>query len=167
MKHFIRNMQLGFAALVAVALVAGCQGLPQSRYKDKEYLVFVEPTDLMLQGHDVVALFTDSRITNGDSQYQTHWHDATYYFASAEHKAMFEGNPEKYAPQYGGHCAVAVALGHLSPAYIETWRIIDGKLYVQHNEKALKLWDEDQAGNLVKARHNWPELLAEYNKKAP
>ncbi len=165
MSHIKPLLKLGIICIAAV--LAACQGLPHSRYDGKDYLVFVEPGDLMLQGHDVVALFTDKAITQGDPQFQTRFHDATYYFANAEHLAMFTAAPEQYAPQYGGHCAVAVALGHLSPAYIDTWRIIDGKLYVQHNQKALALWDEDQAGNLVKSRNNWPGLVADYHKKAP
>ena len=34
---------------------------------------------------------------------------AKWRFASAEHRDLFEADPEKYAPQYGGYCAWAVA----------------------------------------------------------
>jgi YHS domain-containing protein len=168
MKYIAKPIRIyALLLLGTVAFLAGCQGLPQSRYDGKDYLVFVEPGDLMLQGHDVVALFNESRIKPGTPEYQTRYHDATYYFSSAENKAQFDGDPSKYEPAYGGHCAVAVALGHLSPAYIDTWKIIDGRLYVQHNQKALDLWNEDQQGNLVKSKKNWPVLLADYGKKDP
>ena len=33
----------------------------------------------------------------------------TYHFASAEHKAAFDKDSAKYAPQFGGYCAWAVS----------------------------------------------------------
>lgn len=155
------------SVLAALTFATGCAGLPKTRYEGKQYLVFVEPETLMLEGNDVVALWKTRTIQKGNPQFQTTWQDGAYWFQSAENLEAFKADPAHYAPQYGGHCAYAVALGHLSPAYISTWEIIDGKLYVQHNEKAKAAWDEEQQKNLADARKNWPGIVADYGKSGP
>lgn len=155
----------------ALLLTACASGLPKTRYADKEFLVFVEPQgpvqNLMLEGHDVVALWNTRTVRKGSAQFQTVYQDSVYYFESAENLAAFKADPGHFAPQFGGHCAYAVAIDHLSPAYISTWEIIDDKLYVQHNEKAKRLWDADKAKLVVDSQKNWPGLVAEYGKKGP
>ncbi len=47
----------------------------------------------------------------GDSTYQVTWQGATWHFATAANRDMFEAQPEKYAPQFGGFCAFAASKG--------------------------------------------------------
>jgi YHS domain. len=159
-------------ALGATLLLSACaSGLPKGRYADKSYLVFVEPqgtvSNLMLEGHDLVTLWNKRTVQKGSAEFQTTYEDAVYYFENAENLAMFKARPAHFAPQFGGHCAYAVGINHLSPAYIATWEIIDDKLYVQHNEKAKRLWEADKAKLVVDSAKNWPGLVAEYGKKGP
>ncbi|NJN14763.1 MAG: hypothetical protein HC813_03915 [Planctomycetes bacterium] len=37
--------------------------------------------------------------------------------------------------------------------------MLEGRLVLQHNKKAYDLWNQDLAGNLVKADRNWPGLV--------
>ena len=60
-------------------------------------------------------------------------------------------------PQFGGYYAASI--NKVSPIEVEWFEILDGRLVLQHNEKAWKLWHEDVAGNLVKADANWPMAL--------
>ncbi len=39
----------------------------------------------------------------GQKEFQQEWQGATWRFSSQEHLALFQANPEKYAPQYGGY----------------------------------------------------------------
>ena len=73
-------------------------------------------------------------------------------FASAE----FMREPERYAPQYGGYCAYATAHGFIARGDPEQWAIVDHKLYVNNNEFAMALWDQDRAGHIIAADVNWP-----------
>jgi len=41
-------------------------------------------------------------------QYQTAYDGALYYFSSKDNMKKFIENPDKYVPQYGGFCAVAM-----------------------------------------------------------
>jgi hypothetical protein len=45
---------------------------------------------------------------------------------------------------------------------VEFFEIIDGRLVLQHNQKAWDLWHQDAAGSLSSANRNWPELVNRY-----
>src|SRR5271156_6893858 len=67
--------------------------------------VNVTITGLALRGYDPVAYFTDGKPIAGDYRITARYNEATYRFASQEHKILFETDPAKYLPQYGGFCA--------------------------------------------------------------
>ena len=63
----------------------------------------VDADGVALKGYDPVAYFTDGRPVKGRQEFQQEWQGAKWLFASREHLAMFQENPDKYAPQYGGY----------------------------------------------------------------
>lgn len=70
----------------------------------------------------------------------------------------FKADPAKYAPQYGGFCAYAVALGKKfdgDPRYAD---IVDGKLYLFVNEEIFKKYKKDSKRILAKAERTWPRI---------
>jgi hypothetical protein len=87
--------------------------------------------------------------------------DATWRFASAEHRELFAANPEKYAPAYGGYCAYAVSQGVTAPIDPEAWKVVDGRLYLNLDRDIQQIWEQDVPGYIAKADENWPKLLAE------
>ena len=113
---------------------------------------------IALHGFDPVAYFTQNRAVKGDAQLTAAYHGVTYEFASKEDQAAFQANPEKYVPQYGGFCAFAASKGAKADIDPHEFAINDGKLYVNNNERALKLFQEDVKGNIEKADHNWPDV---------
>ena len=86
---------------------------------------------------------------------------ATWYFSTQTHKDLFEGDPEKYAPQYGGYCAYAVSQGITADIDPQAWKIVDGKLYLNLDKGIQEIWEKDMAGYITKANTNWPKLLGE------
>ena len=117
-----------------------------------------------LQGYDPVAFFTDNRPVKGDQHFQTQYHGATYYFASAEHKATFEKEPAKYEPQFGGFCAYGTSRGKTVPIKIEAWQIVNGRLLMQYDLDVKTKFNSDPQGNLSKADQNWPGLVEKLGK---
>ena len=113
---------------------------------------------LAIKGYDPVAYFTDSKPVEGDSDYTFKWMDATWRFASAEHRDMFAKDPEKYAPQFGGYCAWAVSQGDTAGIDPDAWKIVDGKLYLNYSKDIQEKWLKDIPGNIKKAEENWPKL---------
>jgi hypothetical protein len=113
---------------------------------------------LALGGYDPVAYFTDGRALKGSPEFSSGFDDALYWFTGAEHRDMFAADPDHYAPQYGGHCAIAIAWGSLAEPDPEAWTIAEGKLYVFAAKQGVALFQQ-QAGNIVvKANENWRQL---------
>ena len=113
---------------------------------------------LAIDGYDTVAYFTEGRPVEGDRAYESEWKDATWRFASAANKALFDADPEKYAPQYGGYCAFAVANDTTASIEPDLWDIVDGKLYLNYSDSVQKKWRADIPGMIAAANQNWPEI---------
>lgn len=114
---------------------------------------------LALAGHDPVAYFTLGRPTPGDPAIESLWRGARWRFASEANRALFEAGPERYAPQYGGYCAWAVAQGYTAPADPAAFRIEGGKLYLNYDRSVQLRWEQDIPGHIRKADANWPKVL--------
>lgn len=112
-----------------------------------------------IDGTDPVAYFTEGRPVEGSSAHTYEWRGATWRFASAENKALFVADPERYAPQYGGYCAWAVSQGYTASTEPEHWSIVDGKLYLNYSASVQKTWETDKPGFISKANANWPRVL--------
>ena len=117
--------------------------------------VNVTTTDLALRGYDPVSYFTDGAPTPGEIDITAEHNGATYRFASAEHKAMFEADPAKYAPQYGGYCAFGLAQGYKFDGDPQVWKIVEDKLYLNLSPKVSTIWQENVPGNIENADAKW------------
>ena len=129
-------------------------------------LVNVNRQGIALQGYDAVAFFTDLAPVRGVPAYSARYQGATYYFASAEHRATFESAPEHYAPRYGGFCAYGASQQHAAPVEISTWQVIKDRLILNYSARVQRTFNKDQEGYLAKADANWPGLV-ESEGKAP
>lgn len=123
------------------------------------YAVFAED-GIAIRGADPVAYFTAGEYTPGSDEFTHDWEGATWQFASAENRDLFAANPEDYAPQYGGFCAYAVSQGGTASIEPTAWKIVDGKLYLNYNDKIQKRWSKDIPGYIAQADENWPGVLA-------
>lgn len=113
-----------------------------------------------VRGYDVVAYFTDGKPLKGDKQFSFEWQGAEWRFASAEHRAAFQAEPEKYAPQYGGYCAYAIAAkDELVSTDPDAWAIVDGKLYLNYSREVQGWWEEKREEFIKQGDRNWPSHL--------
>lgn len=115
-------------------------------------------TGLALQGYDPVAYFTDGAPTKGNWQITATHNDATYRFASEEHKAAFLADPEAYLPQYGGYCAFGAAMGFKFDGDPNYWKVVDGELFLNISQDIQQRWVTDIPGFIQKADVNWSEI---------
>lgn len=120
---------------------------------------------VILDGYDPVAFFTDNQPVKGNPQFRFKYEDATYYFTSQQHLDSFKTAPEKYKPQFGGWCAYAVSLGRVAPIDVSTFSIVNDRLFLQHNQRAVKGWNKDVQGNVAKADKYWPQVSAGKGKQ--
>lgn len=152
---FTRRSVFSAMAAAAGAGLAGA-AIAQSRTGGAPNLMHA---GLGLKGFDPVAYFSDGKPTRGSEAFTTSHNGLTWRFATAANLAMFEKEPAKFLPLYGGFCAWGVAQGKLFDIDPATgWMIADRKLYVFFNVDILKLFRADQAALTARAEQNWPKL---------
>ena len=115
---------------------------------------------IAINGYDPVAYFTESAPVKGDMAHSSDWEGAKVLFASADNKAMFDADPEKFAPKYGGYCAYAVSKGATAPTDPNAWTVHEDRLYLNFSVDVRSIWKQDIPGNVAKADANWPGVLA-------
>ena len=111
-----------------------------------------------ISGYDPVSYFTEGKPQRGSGYHVADYKGVTYAFASEEHKDMFEANPEKYAPAYGGWCAYGVAVGKKFVTDPEVWKIVNGKLYLNLDRGIQSKWNKDIPGYIKTGNENWKEI---------
>jgi hypothetical protein len=144
-----RRELLRGGAAAGIAFVTGALSTPAS--------AAIAETRLAIMGYDTVAYFTDGKPVQGSPEFQTVWHDARWQFASAAHRDLFLSNPDHYAAQYDGHCAMGVSYegGHKDTVDPQAWTIVNDKLYVNHTMHWAEVWRQNKAENISRADKNW------------
>ena len=117
-----------------------------------------DANEVILAGHDAVAYFTDNKPVLGSAEYTAIYNGAIYRFASAENRDTFRASPAKYAPAYGGYCALGTSFGKKFEVDGKAFRIVDGQLYVNKNLQVYETWKKDIPGNIGKADGFWPDI---------
>lgn len=118
------------------------------------------PDGLAIRGYDPVAYFRDAGPRLGKSEFSVRYAGATWRFASAAHKALFEADPERYLPAYGGFCAYGTSRGYLVKIEPEAWSIVDGRLYLNYDLDVRKTWLGRTKTYIARADGTWPRLTA-------
>ncbi len=113
---------------------------------------------LAIRGYDPVAYFRDRGPRLGKPDFTVQHGGATWRFASAEHKALFEADPERYLPAYGGFCAYGTSRGYLVKIEPEAWSIVDGRLYLNYDLSVRAAWLGRTKTYIARADGNWPRL---------
>lgn len=145
------------AGLVTAGAVVGLTGGVAFAAKSEVFTGLVK--GVAVGGYDPVAYFTVSKAVEGSKEHTLSHNGAEWRFSSAENKALFMANPDRYAPQFGGYCAFAVASGGTAKGEPEVWRVVDDKLYLNFSKGVQKRWIKDIPGNIKKGNENWPDVL--------
>ena len=128
----------------------------------------IDNSNVALQGYSPVS-YTDLGLAQkGIKEFKSVYDDVIYYFTSKEQKTVFDNNPEKYLPQYGGFCAFGIYAG--AKFRIDPHKFItkDGSyfLYLSNLElDAKELWlnEKDHKKLISKANENWKKLSKVHN----
>jgi hypothetical protein len=115
---------------------------------------------LAISGYDPVAYFTDGKPIPGKSEFEYRWHNLRWEFANRAHRELFAQDPEHYAPQFDGYCAVGVASSHPHKDTVDptAWAIVDGRLYLTHDHHWLGVWRENTTADIKRGEENWPRV---------
>jgi len=116
-----------------------------------------------IQGYDPVAYFKQGKAVEGKKELSAIYQGVIYNFSTASNKDAFLKNPTSFEPQYGGWCAYAMgAKGEKVEVNPETFKILDGKLYLFYNayfNNTLKSWNKDEVNLKAKAEKNWKKII--------
>jgi YHS domain-containing protein len=159
-----RSLQTSMRVLVlcgAIAALAGCAPLvtqnPGGAISPANVVSMDGNDRVMLKGADVVAYFTDAQYKQGNSSIKSVYEKISFYFVSEENKRRFDAEPMKYMPQYGGYCANGTAYGIPWGGDADTWRVIDGKLYIFGGAQSRDAFLLESQKNLQLAEKYWSE----------
>jgi hypothetical protein len=131
---------------------------------------------VMLLGYDPVAYVTRGQPARGDPAFRVDLPQRSYYFANAEHRAMFVADPGRYEPQYGGFCASGAAYAIKLGSDPTSWTVYQGRLFIFGDVLGQTAWQLDPAWNVRNADAQWPAIrdtgwrqasLAAYANKVP
>ena len=154
---------------VSKTTISGDHGLlaqaaaPAAKKAAPKPKVNVDKSGVILKGYDAVEYVEQNRAAKGDPKFSSTYRTATYYFTSAAHKAAFDKNPAKYAPQYGGFCAESMSRDKLVDIDPNVFFVYKGKLYVCSTAKGAKTFYSNPEVNIKKADKNWETYEPPYN----
>jgi YHS domain-containing protein len=148
--------------LVSLTLaLSGCGAMlaqnPSGSYKPVNAVADNPESRLMLKGADVTAYFTQGKFVQGDVQHRSSYQGVDFRFATADAKALFDKEPARYLPQYGGYCANGVVYGIPWGGDADTWKIVNGKLYIFGGQGSMDAFLLDEKQNLALADKYWQE----------
>lgn len=144
-----------------VLMLSGCTAMeaqnPSSPLKPVNAVQDAGDAHVMLKGHDVVAYFTEGKHALGSLQFQSLYEGVTFRFASAAHKALFDADPAKYLPQYGGFCSNGIVYAIPWGGDADTWMIRDGRLFIFGGAGSKAAFMLDVPGNIALADRYWAD----------
>jgi len=112
-------------------------------------------SQLMLKGHDPVSYFNLKQPAPGNPAIKAVHGGVTYRFVSEENRALFVKNPDKFAPQYNGFCANGMVYAIPLGGNHDTYKIIDGRLFIFGGANSKKYFEMDETRNLKLAEDYW------------
>ena len=114
---------------------------------------------IALEGYCPVAYFAVNKPVRGKPEYASVYRNVTYHFVSADAKKLFDKDPEKYLPAYGGWCAFGMHVKDKFPVDPTKFKIVNGRLLLflaNQNVDALELWNGgDEQQQLTNADAHW------------
>lgn len=119
---------------------------------------------IALGGYDPTQYFAGGLPKRGDASISHVFEGQLYYFTSITNRDLFIADPTAYAPQYGGHCAFAVAEHKSMIADPGVFTIEDGKLFVFQNEEKLEMWKTNSRKFRLLADKRWELEAKNFSK---
>jgi YHS domain-containing protein len=154
----IVSSNLPFAPVAAALVLAFFPG-GSSAGIDNGHFVVEQSTGFAADGYDPVAYFVDQTARAGLPDYEASWMKVTWRFLNEGNRDAFLKDPYVYAPQYGGHCPVALSRGFPAEGSPRTWAIHDERLYFFFSEESLEAFEQDPEAVLTRAEATWNELF--------
>lgn len=113
---------------------------------------------LALEGYDLVSYFRGTAI-RGSPEWEASHQGVAYRFTSERNLHLFQADPDRYLPAYGGWCAYAMGKsGNRVPVDPRIFKLVGGRLLLFNGSgltNALKKWNKQEDKLLRMADANW------------
>ena len=153
--------QIGKEILTIAALVTGLLAAAPASAESLITAIVTDPlSGVAIDGYDPVTYFTDPEPKEGLPDYEYYWGGVPWYFVSAANRDVFMRAPEVYAPQYGGHCLMALSRGYLSDGKPNIYVVRDNRLYLFYSTANRDAFELSETEAAARAEANWPNLSA-------
>ena len=131
-------------------------------------MCFINEQNVAINGYDAVSYHTNDKPVKGNENFKVTFDNVSFHFSNKENKILFEKNPMKYMPQYGGYCAFGMGVKNMKvPTNPETYEVVDGKLFLFFNDvyegkpmNTKMMWDKDREKIHKMADANWKKQMA-------
>ena len=147
------------AIVTFIAYLLLLQSYGQDDLRKKHYNI---KKGIAIEGYDPVSYF-NGKPEEGDEDIKISHKGITYLFANQNDLTRFKANPDKYEPAYGGWCAYAMGeKGEKVRIDPETFKILDGKLYLFYNfwgSNTLKDWNASEHTLKEAGDRNWKKIV--------
>ena len=96
----------------------------------------VDKSSVAIGGYDVVSYYTQDKPTLGKEDFIIKYEGIIYQFSSKENRSLFQKNPERYLPAFGGWCTFLMGIDKQffpptrSRPDPENFKVINDKLYL-------------------------------------
>lgn len=107
-----------------------------------------------LQGMDVVSYFQPGGPVKGRAEFRHDFDGARYLFSSAQNKASFVADPDRWLPQFDGLCTTGLSKGFIGHSDPTVWKIVGGRLYLFSTAERRPA-DAQAAETVARAKENW------------
>lgn len=141
---------------LAIALFQVSYSFAQPKYAPAEQ-------GASFDGYDLVSYYLGEGPTLGKKTYQSSYDGLTLYFASQKNKQIFDKDPERYMPAYGGYCATAVSSKKFIKPNYKIYSLEDDKLMffeVKGFFNGKTHWEKNPQINEIMADKHYKEHLA-------
>ncbi len=164
MKPLNMNTTLYRCTLFSLLLaLGGCSAYfaqnPSSALSPVNAVALPTHDRVMLKGADVVNYFKNGSYQQGLPEFSENLDGVAFYFVSAENKAAFQQSPSRYLPQYGGYCANGIVYGIPWGGDADTFKIVNGKLYIFGGAFSKEAFELNEAKNIELANLYWEQEI--------
>lgn len=143
-------LALGLALLLSAAVSASAPSA-QAAFN-------VDASGVMLHGYDPMGPFYKNKALPGNGRFRVKWGGGIYWFSSAEYRRWFLSDPDRFVPNYGGYCAMAVTRGKKVDADPNFYVRRASGVYVFANGQEMQAWLSDEAAHEAQAKVRWQQI---------
>ncbi|MCK5674942.1 MAG: hypothetical protein KAH95_16295 [Spirochaetales bacterium] len=109
-------------------------------------------------GYDPVGYHLVGIPQKGNAEFSLLWKDAEWRFISRNNLNLFESDPERYVPRFGGFCANGLSDGHKIRGNPKIWRIYKNRLFLFYSKRGRDSWDLDTDNKIHLASEYWEKV---------